>query len=239
MNKIDQLSSNKKDLAKELLKSTISMMPFAGPIFATLIYEIIPNQRIDRISNYLKELDHKLSSLPHEIIEKLLKNEEFIDLLEESFLIASRSLTVERRQYIASIVAKGITNEDIKLHESKHILKLLHELNDIEIIWLKYYYVQNTDEEASFKENHCLVLTPINRYSRVNGYELKEAVIKNSYIDHLHRLNLMAEEKRQSKPLSSSPNYDRELGYTHTNRSRITALGQMLLYEIGLIGVNN
>lgn len=45
----------------------------------------------------------------------------------------------------------------------------------------------------------------------------------------------MAEEKRQSKPLSSPSNYDRELGYIHTNRSRITALGKMLLNEIGII----
>lgn len=231
----DSLETTIKDRVTEVAKTVIGMIPYGGSIIATVVSEIIPNQRIDRIAKYVKELEYKISLIPIDRINKIFANEEFIDLLEESFIVASRSLSDERRQYIASIVTNGISNDEVKLHESKHLLKMLHELNDIEIIWLQYYNVQYSDDEALLMLKHDKILTPIKLQHGDNDEVLREVAITNSYIDHLHRLNLLADIKRQSKPLSTPSMYNRKLGNTHINNSTITALGKMLLYEIGLI----
>jgi len=89
-----------------------------------LIGILIPNQRIDRLTKYIKELENKL--------KEFLKKEECIDIFEESFIQASRTLSDERRSPIASIVKNGLDEIAIEYSTSKYMLKLLQELNDQE-----------------------------------------------------------------------------------------------------------
>ncbi len=66
-----------------------------------------------------------------------------IDLIEEGFVQASRSLSNERREYIANVVANGISDEEKNYADSKYILKLLGELNDQEVIWLRFFFTSH------------------------------------------------------------------------------------------------
>ncbi len=157
----NELKQNKADLLATTAKSALGAIPFAGALLSELVGNLIPNQRIDRLSKYVVELEHKLSDLTTEKIQEFLKSEECIDLFEESFFQASRALTDKRRELIASVVRNGIDTDSITYSESKYVLKLLQELNEQEIIWLRFYLVPTIGGDEEFRSKHKLVLDPV------------------------------------------------------------------------------
>ena len=150
----DDLEQDKTDVLVVAAKSVLGAVPFAGPILSEIIGNVIPNQRVDRIAKYLKKLDERLSRIDRKKIDNALSSEEGIDLFEEGFVQASRSLTDERRKYISNVVANGVDNETIEYLESKFILKLLQELNEQEIIWLRFFMVPTIGGDDEFRKKH-------------------------------------------------------------------------------------
>ena len=104
----NELEKNKTDLLTSAAKSVFGALPVAGPLLSELIGNLIPDQRIDRLSKYIIELERKLSDLSAERIRELLKDDECIDLFEEGFVQASRAITDERRTQIASVIRNGL-----------------------------------------------------------------------------------------------------------------------------------
>jgi hypothetical protein len=230
----DNLENNKNDLITSAAKSVVGIVPIAGSLLSELVGNLIPNQRIDRLTKYVKELDEKLSKIPTEKIAQLLENEYFIDLIEEGFVQASRAISEERRKYIASIVYNGIANETLQLNESKYLLKILQELNDIEIIWLRYYLVPTIGGDEEFRNRHKNILEHIQTYVGADDETLSKSAMQNSYKEHLERLELINHKIRFDRE-KGIPEYDTLSGKPKKSYTTITTLGRMLLKQIGLI----
>ncbi len=226
------LENNRTDHLVTIAKSALGLVPFAGSILAEITGNIIPNQRMDRLVKYVKLLDEKLSKIPIDVLNNLLNNDEFVDLIEEGFVQASRALTDERRQYIASIISNGILDDNIELAESKYFLKLIQELNDIEIIWL-CYYGNEFDKRTEFYEKHKNVLKEIIVYLGDEKEIANKAAIQKSYIDHLARLKLVVHKFRTDKS-TGSPKY-KSSGEPEISGTNITTLGKLLLKQMDLI----
>ncbi|MGV0847984.1 hypothetical protein ACTS9T_15580 [Empedobacter falsenii] len=230
----DQLDNNKTDLLVSAAKSAVGVVPIAGSLLSELVGNLIPNQRIDRLSKYVKELDDRISKIPTEKINSLLNNDDFIDLIEEGFVQASRAITDKRRQYIASIVSTGITDKNIQLNESKQLLKILSELNDIEIIWLRSYLVPTIGGDEEFRQKHKNILQPIHTYMGADEETMTKAALQNSYKEHLERLELI-DHKIRIDTTTKMPEFDTFTGKPKKSYSTITTLGRLLLKQIGII----
>lgn len=230
---MDALKNNRTDLLTSVAKSVGGTIPFAGPFVSELIGAIIPNQRIDRISKYLIELDKKINQLPTELLEQIKNNENFIDLVEEGFYQASRALSDERKKYIASIIYKSLTDEIIKIENSKFLMKLLAELNDVEIIWLRYYHDLSNNEDEVFYNKHKNILDRTIAVIGDNKETKQKEVLQNNYIKHLERLGLIKNNLRIDSK-TKMPVFDR-YGQPIVKHSETTYLGDMLLEQIGLI----
>lgn len=233
----NNLNTNKADILVSALKSTLGIIPFAGPFLTEVVANVIPNQRIDRLTKYIKELDNKLSQISVDTLNKFLEKDEFVDLIEEGFIQASRAITDERRKYIASIVTNGITDEEINLNDSKLLLKILQEINDIEIIWLRSYLVPTISGDDEFRKKHENVLTKIYPYIEADQETIYKSAIQNSYTEHLERLQLI-EQKISFDRKSGVPFYDVSTGKPKKGSIFITPLGELLLINIGLINKN-
>jgi uncharacterized membrane-anchored protein YjiN (DUF445 family) len=146
------------------MKSILGICPF-GSLVSEIVTNVIPNQRTERVVLFVEVLNEKFKYLEKEVVEQKIKTEEFTDLLQDGFIQASRTLTVKRLEYIASLLKNSLTDEELRHIEKKKLLSLLGELNDVEIIWLKKYSFDNTVENMErqkFIEEHEGVLNPIN-----------------------------------------------------------------------------
>lgn len=228
-----KLTSNKTDYLVAALKAGTGFIPGAGPILQELISNVIPNQRVDRIADYILVLEEKINKIPAETIESIIQREDFISLIEEGFVQASRSTSRERREYIASLIENGITKKEIELLESKHFLNILSDLNDAEIIWLRYYLGSQCDLENNFREKHIDILSPPGHFSKDSDEkQWTKIAVKESYQEHLVRLNLIKRKVKIDRK-TKMPQYD-AFGEVRMEPLRITTLGKLFLKNIGI-----
>ena len=85
----DDLKQDKTDALVATAKSVLGVVPFAGTLLSELVGNLIPNQRVDGLTKYVKELEVRLSRIDREKIDNALRSEEGIDLFEEGFVQAS------------------------------------------------------------------------------------------------------------------------------------------------------
>jgi hypothetical protein len=226
-------TTNKVDIITSVAKSAVGIIPFAGPLLSELVGDIIPNQRFDRLSSYVKLLDEKLSDIPIDKIKALFDNSSFIDLIEEGFVQASRSITEKRRDYISSIIKNGIDQAKIDFHESKSLLKILQELNDIEIIWLRYYLIQTAGGDQEYRNKHKVILSKIYLTTESDEETRRKAALQDSYKEHLERLNLIEShfttDRKTKLPKTNL------FGNIEKSYPSITFLGKLLLKQMGII----
>ena len=228
-----ELRQNWVDLATAVGRGVANLAPIVGPFFAELIGVTIPKQRLDRVAKFVFELERRLETVEKELFEEQLRNEEFTDLLEEGFRQASHSLSDERRSYIASLIINGMNSEQIDIAESKHVLRILGEINDVEIIWLKYHEVVLTGEREAFQEKHKETLMEVYAHSQSTPGELDKEALQKSYKEHLTQLGLLTPWFRMDTE-TRTPKFDRVTGATEVENYVIKDLGRLLLKEIGL-----
>ncbi|MRS05506.1 hypothetical protein EG832_20165, partial [bacterium] len=158
------LSNSRADYVASAAKSALGMVPFAGSLLAEIAGNVIPNQRIDRLVNFAKCLQARIEKLEESFIRANLTNDNFTDLVEESLRHAARSLSDERREYIAALVANSLSSDDIEYFESKHLLRILGEINDVEVIWLRFFLDPVIGSDKEFIEKHNKILDPVHAY---------------------------------------------------------------------------
>lgn len=222
------LQNASADYVASAAKSALGMVPFAGSLLAEIAGNVIPNQRIDRIVKYAQALEFRLSKLEKHVVEQKISDEHFTDLIEESLRQAARSLSDERREYISSLVANSISSDDVEHSESKHLLRILGELNDIEIIWLRFYLDPTMGGDIEFREKHDYILNPVAATLGSSQPEIDKSTLQNSYKEHLASLGLL--EKEIDMDTSSRGVKLKTKGY------RITSLGKLLLREVSFEG---
>ncbi|MEK7746957.1 MAG: hypothetical protein AAB576_09845 [Elusimicrobiota bacterium] len=226
------LEAQPTDYVASAAKAIVGAAPIVGSLLSELAGTLIPNQRLDRIAKFAKELEGRLAALDQMILKNKLTDENATDLLEEGLRQAARSLSDERRRYLASVVANGIDSQDIEYFESKHVLRILGELNDVEIIWLRSYLVRTMDGDKEFREKHKEVLRPIPMVMASPDPIRDKAALQKSYKNHLVRLGLLR-ERYDTNP-SKGPELDMS-GELKVRGYDLTGFGQMVLRQIGLL----
>jgi hypothetical protein len=174
----------------------------------------IPNQRIDRIARMLKYLDSQVSDMQENLREQRMRTEEFRDLLEDALWQTTRTLTDERRAYIASLLKNSVKSDELAHEQEKELLSMLGELNDSELILLGWYgsgpkYIGQPDE---YYNRHEQVLYSPPLETNATEEQLRDAALKEAYRAKLRRLGLASPGRR---------------GFDH-----ITDLGRLLLRQI-------
>ncbi len=224
----------KNDLLASAGRSVAGIVPFAGPLLTELVDNLIPNQRIDRLIKYVYQLEKRLTDTEEENLKLKLKNEECIALFESGFIHASRATTDERRSYIASIVANGISDEEIEYQSSNYMLNLLSELNNEEVIWLRFFLHPTIGGDEDFREKHSNVLDHAPAYIGAPEKELDKSALQKSHREHLERLGLI--QSNYDKNFDTGvPKFDKFTGKPKVTYRNVTHLGRMLLRQIDLL----
>ena len=226
------LQSNKSDYVTSAAKAALGTVPFIGSLLAELAGTVIPNQRIDRIVKFAQTLERRLSNLEEEFIRSQISDEQFTDLLEEGLRQSARSLTDERRDYIAFVIANSLSSQDIEYIESKHLLRILGEINDIEVVWLRFYVDRTMNSDDDFRERNKNLLQPLTTSIDSSQEEFDKESLRKSYKEHLTQLGLL-EHCYKVDPKTKSPIYNSSTGAPEVSDYEITSLGKLLSRQIG------
>ena len=149
------LRENTSDRAVTGLRAITSaidvIMPGAGSLFGELAGVVIPNQRGQRLVEYVARLgrllrDHSeilraqndrvedLESAFREIASKL--GAEQVALFEAGARSSAQTTSRERIAQIAKIVAEGLTSDDAKTERQRRMLEIVSDLSDLDVLTL-------------------------------------------------------------------------------------------------------
>jgi hypothetical protein len=172
-------------------------------------------------------------NLEQEFVRSQIHNEEFADLLEEGTRQATHSLTDERRKYIGNIIANSLSFQVVNYIESRHLLRILNEINDIEVIWLRSFCIDTIilKNDPDFRKRHQDILQEVfANWSSPREIFDKQALQK-SYKEHLTQLGLLKHSYKVDLR-TKIPEFDSFTGAQEVNGYEITSLGALLLRQI-------
>lgn len=226
------LKTQKADVVALLARAGLGAVPFVGSFLSELATTVIPNQRIDRLVKFANILGSRLSDTERSLLNLQLRNEEFIGVMEETISQAAKSTSDERRKYLAAVVIKGLSTKEIQNSETRRILALLSELNDAEIIMLRFYLIQTIGGDEEFRKRHKDIVMRYEPVLAAPQEEKDKYAITENYKEHLISLGLLENEYRLN-----------ELGFQKINTFRntpeitgraLTSMGRVFLRYIGL-----
>lgn len=220
------------DIAAIIGKGLLGTIPIIGPLAAEIIGNLIPNQRIDRIESLLKILESKFNEEDKQRIQEKIIDPRTVDLVEDGFVQATRALSEERKDYIASLLKNSLTDKDIKYIEYKRLLSILGELNDLEVLILKSLTLLYGEEGSNeFWEKHEKALDEPIAYLGGPQEEWDKYEIYKTHKEHLVRLGLL--KIRFKKPNKGEvPEFDEHTGMIKAQGYDITSLGELFLRSI-------
>lgn len=218
-----RLGSSGEDRIAAVVKSVGGAVPWVGSAIVELVSNIIPNQRIDRVERYLGMLTQELSRLESGLSGSILVEPENVALLEDGMFQAARSTTDERREYIAKVVAKGISAEERRKVHSRRILSLLGDIDDEELMILDAY-------ADRAKEKFERVRPPVTSLGSDQSAIDTEALYEAGR-DKLERLGLLRFNQKFDKDTGQM---EFDLRGRRRGSYRITRLGVLLLKSIGI-----
>jgi hypothetical protein len=191
----EALQNSTNDHAAAVSKALLGMVPYAGSLLAELAGSLIPNQRMERVAKFAAILEERLKGVEDELLKKRWQDDRFLELAEEVVRQAARATSDERRTYLAEVLAKEMTGEQLEENDSRHLLRILGELNDVEVVWLRYYARNHFEgfEEFSALHKDIIQQKSFDSYSSEEA-RISSAALKESYINHLVQLGLMNED---------------------------------------------
>ena len=208
------INTNKSDIAAALARAIIGAAPAIGPLMAEVITNQIPNQKLERVVRFMVVLEDRLGYVEKDVLNQKFLTEEFGDLLEDALPQAARALTEERRQYIANLLTRSLTDDELDHVAQKRLLARLNAVNDAELVLLKFYSLPVGSERDLMISKYPFIRANLAVQSK-NQPNTKEDIMFEEYWGHLVMTSLVfGNQGQEEKP---------------------TKLGLVLLNYVGLI----
>lgn len=193
---MQNLEPTSQDRLATVAKGVVGACPFIGPLAAEAIGTLIPNQRLDRVVEFLRNLDGEVHRLDSRL-EKFEKNvckAEGLDIMEEGLIQAACSISSERKERLARLVGRSLSVAEVKYEESRKLLNLYRDLTDPEILWLLYFSLNpvfGAGPHQDLVKKHPDVLMPISREMGAPQDKVDRAALQDSYKNTLMRFGLI------------------------------------------------
>jgi hypothetical protein len=230
------LGPDANDRGAAILRGSIGSIPGIGAALAEVVNHFIPNQRLDRIEDYLRRLSAKLNDLSADDLRDKAQDPDALDLFEEGGFQSARATNDVRREQIANVVAFGLSGDDQDRIEAKRILRLLRDIDDDQIIILTSYLHRHMNDEE-FSDRHSDILYGPAAHLGSSREELDRATMVDLAKAQLKSLGLL--QTRYKKPKKGElPEFDEKTGMIKRQSVTLSPLGRLVLRRVGLAEEN-
>jgi hypothetical protein len=223
------------DRVAGIARAVLGAAPYVGPLLSEVVTELIPNQRIDRLAEFVGILNAKVEAVDRARLESQFRDPEFVDLLEDGFLHVARAISRERKEYIASLIANSLSSETLKHCQYKQLLSILRELSDPEVILLHFYSKVGSDDHNELMARHAEIIQGpmLSMGSSPEAFDL--LALHEMHKANLQRLGLIRPHFRSPSRRGEPPEFDSKTGMMSVSHTDITPLGRLLLRSIMLV----
>ena len=222
----EQLKTNMRDIIVKGVSLAVGQIPGVGNILSEAVQLIVPNQREDRIVEFITDLSNRLEKLEITIkdLKNIYANYSYGAFTYKCLRDVANEVYEEKIAYYKELCIKGITSEAKELYRMERLLKILSEMDYYEILYLKFYHYSKYANRIELKK-----ITD----------ELGMASIRPMYM-----LNMSAEsrdsETYKQNNLERNGLLETEIRSITTSgkpqiKYKITRLGELVLDKIGVL----
>lgn len=185
MTSSDKLGLQRRDVAVALTKGLAGLAPGVGPLLGEAIGTVIPNQRIDRVADFARNLGRKIDLLSLEVerLRCFLESGVGLEVFEALVLQVARSTSARRREYLASLFVNAVWSADFDHEKTMVLLRLMDELTDAELVFLQLFAIEDDEERWEFAHRFEAVVGGIDRTSGAprdrERYAVQEGQLQN------------------------------------------------------------
>jgi hypothetical protein len=209
-----------------------SILP-GGSFVSEYLINSIPNQRLERVTAFVKELDKRLTELERNVSPD---DRYFADLVEDGIVQSSRALSVKRAQILAHAVIPYDPRDAEEWETRKKLLQIMGELTDRDIEILQEHLEGSTSVQRLAWNNWQGDALTLGDRRKLSDEELFRRESKLTLLDlHLNTLTrlhlLMPVRRKPSEHMdlgTVADNLDAD-GNPQIERHRLTATGRLLL----------
>jgi hypothetical protein len=166
----------------------LQLIPVVGPLLAEILKVTIPNQRLDRVVDFLRILQQEMD-VAKLSLEQVRKGHEI--LIEDGILIALRTNSRAHYRRASKVIVEGLTTNVDGLAEERFLLSLLGELTDAEIVWLGSTISRDVQEQHAYHEAHRMELSKSSTHIASSVGAKESSAVVDGYHSHLERLGLI------------------------------------------------
>lgn len=222
--------TNALDILAMAARAGLGAVPVAGAALAEIVNVLVPNQRSARVEAYIKALAERLDDVVARADAMDLADPWKVDLFEEGAFQAARAITDQRRDYIVSVVSRGLTGNDLATANARTMLNIMKELDERQIIILASHLPGNDNPDQSFYKKHSAILdVGLPLLGSPPDVREKQSFYRFS-IGRLVTLNLLHEVFRTDD--LKMPHFD-NAGRPDVLYRMLTRLGAQVLQHIG------
>ncbi|PTN32679.1 hypothetical protein [Desulfonatronum sp. SC1] len=191
------------DRTAAVVRGVVGAVPVIGPLVAEVISGVIPGQKLQRLEQWLHLFSTRVHSLEDGVkrLNDRLRTPKGSDLLEDALLEASRAVSDERLERLASLFANGLAGLDFEHDRVKTLSRLFGNLTDAEIVLLTFYAQPPTLSSPWHKammERHPEILKPVSRAMGSPQSEIDRGALQDHRKDTLLRLGLLQSDDRST-----------------------------------------
>lgn len=223
-----ELNTNAPDIIVSGVSAAVGIIPVAGGFLSEIVQNVIPNQREDRIINFISELSDKLEEMKFSLkeLKQKFENQKYGTFTYNCLRNVVNDVYDEKIKYYKNLCINAITNDEKNLIHCERILKILSELDYFEILYLQFYsdcIVGGTETMKSVINKLGFDILQPNYYLSMDETERDEETYKQITLNNLCNTGLL------SKEVKLVGNTKRE----HVSY-KITSLGRLILKKIDI-----
>ena len=207
------------DRLVSLIRGGIGLIPGVGSVLSEVVCSLVPNQRVERITRFLVELESRIVRM--EISTGQINDPTGIDLIEDGAFQAVRALTDQRIKLLANSVAEGLKASDKEKLNEKRILYIIAQIDEGDIQLLD-----------AFDKRTVYNIRPDRAMYGSSEEILNEEALFQASIAKLERLSLLHFSIRMDRD-NKAPKFDFFSGRPEGHHS-INSLGRLLLRRANL-----
>lgn len=215
-------TTTQADVFAGSLRASLGLLGPAGVVVGEFLTYFVPNQRLDRLTEYTSLLRDRVEDL-QAFQARLEASAAFAAVFEQATIAAVQTPSHDRRKDLAAFVQTGFGTDDAELMHHHALLRLLEQINEAQVLVLMSYanFSGSMGDKAhqAFLAQHPGIFS-VEPPGFGDSYEVQERwAMKQFYEDQLVRLGLLKDEEGTVR--------------SAVRRVSVTTLGQMLLAAIG------
>ena len=214
-----------EDMVALGMRTALATLGPFGAFFGDFLTQFVPNQRLDRLQDFVEKMHERLSSFEAPFSSRVASSEAYASLVEEVTVQAVRTPSDDRRLALVELLRTGLSRSDAELIDHQALLRILENINDPQILILmkhgSFSQAMHDTARAAFIAQHASTLdVRPPALGDDDDDQQRRWAIHVYYVDDLIARGLLRDVEGMVKSGSQK-------------NVRITHLGKLLLQAIG------